>query len=87
MKRGVRVALIFSGVLTVVAPFIGLLGTVSGMIKSFSTLGSSGVADPEKLSAGIGASLASTASGIVLSAISFVVFIGMLIYWLCARNR
>lgn len=46
MKRGVKIALISGAVLTVVAPVIGLLGTVSGMIKSFSTLGSSGVANP-----------------------------------------
>ena len=86
MKRSVKITLISSGVLTLIAPAMGLLGTISGMMKSFTALGSSKVSDPAELGSGIGLSLISTFWGLVGGGISFVVFLGAMIYWLCTRS-
>jgi biopolymer transport protein ExbB len=59
---------------------IGLLGTVTGMIKAFAKLGSSGIGDPSGLSAAIGEVLVATASGLVIAIPAFGAF-----YFL--RNR
>ncbi len=39
----------YLSVIGVIAPMIGLLGTVIGMMGAFAVLGSSGVADPRSL--------------------------------------
>ena len=44
----------YLSVIGVCTPMIGLLGTVTGMIKAFETLGASGIGDPSKLSEAIG---------------------------------
>lgn len=46
------------------APLLGLLGTILGIIETFTTLASSGVSDPKGVSAGIGTALFATALGI-----------------------
>jgi len=53
-------------------PVVGIIGTVLGMIHAFSTLGTSGVGDPSKLSAAIGEVLISTALGFFGGMIGFV---------------
>ncbi|MEN9524411.1 MAG: hypothetical protein RL536_480 [Candidatus Parcubacteria bacterium] len=52
---------------------IGLLGTVSGMIKSFQAM-SAGVPDPAQLSIGISEALVNTFLGILASAIAILLF-------------
>lgn len=47
-----------------IAPILGLLGTVLGMINVFSTISRLGVGDPSSLSAGISEALISTAFGL-----------------------
>jgi biopolymer transport protein ExbB len=47
-----------------IAPFLGLLGTVSGMIHSFEVITSMGVGDPHTLASGISEALIATASGL-----------------------
>ena len=49
------------------APMLGLLGTVSGMIKAFQTIGSTGMGKPELLAANIGEALMTTATGLVIA--------------------
>lgn len=49
------------------APMVGLLGTVSGMIKAFANLGQSGMGDPSKLAANISEALVTTASGLIIA--------------------
>lgn len=49
------------------APMLGLLGTVSGMIKAFHTMGSQGMGKPELLAANIGEALITTATGLVIA--------------------
>jgi biopolymer transport protein ExbB len=70
----------YLSVIGVCAPMIGLLGTVTGMIKAFATLGSSGIGDPSSLAAAIGEVLVATASGLIIAIPAFGAF-----YYL--RNR
>lgn len=52
--------------LAVLAPMIGLLGTVFGMIRSFSSL-SAGHSEASELAKGIGEALVATAGGLLLA--------------------
>lgn len=70
----------YLSVIGVVSPMVGLTGTVIGMMKAFKTLGSSGAADPSKLSANISEVLFATAFGL------FVAIPGFVLYYVF-RNR
>ncbi|WPD23315.1 MAG: MotA/TolQ/ExbB proton channel family protein [Candidatus Electrothrix aestuarii] len=50
-----------------VAPLLGILGTVIGIISSFKMLGSSGMADPKLVTGGIAQALITTAAGLTIS--------------------
>jgi len=50
-----------------VAPMLGFLGTVTGMIKSFATLASSGLTNPGAVAAGISEALLTTAAGLMIA--------------------
>ncbi len=56
-----------------VCPLIGLLGTVTGMIRTFGVVKAFGVGDPMRLSGGISEALLTTAGGLVV-AIPAVIF-------------
>ncbi|MFH7326805.1 MotA/TolQ/ExbB proton channel family protein [Desulfurivibrio sp. C05AmB] len=65
----------FMGVLDTmitVAPLLGILGTVVGIINSFEMLGVAGIEEPAKVTAGIAQALITTAAG--LSIAIFAVF-------------
>ncbi|WP_240336297.1 MotA/TolQ/ExbB proton channel family protein, partial [Klebsiella aerogenes] len=47
-----------------VAPLLGLLGTVMGIIETFKALAASGVSEPSLVSAGMGTALYATGLGI-----------------------
>jgi biopolymer transport protein ExbB len=64
----------YLSVIGVVAPMIGLLGTVIGMMGAFAVLGSSGVQDPRALSLRIGEVLMATASGLFIAIPAFVFY-------------
>ncbi len=49
------------------SPMVGLLGTVSGMIKAFHTMGAQGMGKPELLAANIGEALITTATGLIIA--------------------
>jgi biopolymer transport protein ExbB len=49
------------------SPMLGLLGTVSGMIKAFSTIGAKGMGKPEELAGNIGEALVTTATGLIIA--------------------
>ncbi|VGO22828.1 MotA/TolQ/ExbB proton channel family protein [Pontiella sulfatireligans] len=49
------------------APMLGLLGTVSGMIKAFALIAQGGMGDPSKLAGAIGEALITTATGLVIA--------------------
>ncbi len=49
------------------SPMLGLLGTVSGMIKAFQKIGASGMGKPEELAGNIGEALITTATGLIIA--------------------
>jgi len=50
-----------------VAPMLGFLGTVTGMIKSFATLAAEGLTNPGAVAAGISEALITTATGLIIA--------------------
>lgn len=64
----------YLSVIGVCTPMIGLLGTVTGMIKAFANLGTSGIGDPSGLSSAIGEVLVATASGLLIAIPAFGMF-------------
>ena len=55
------------GTIAQISPLMGLLGTVLGMIKVFSTIVTKGVGDPGVLAEGISEALVTTAAGICVA--------------------
>jgi biopolymer transport protein ExbB len=51
---------------------MGLLGTILGIIDTFTTLAQSGISDPQGVSAGIGTALFATALGIAIALVGLV---------------
>jgi biopolymer transport protein ExbB len=49
-----------------IAPMVGLLGTVSGMIKAFGKIGKGAMGKPELLANDIGEALITTAAGLLI---------------------
>ncbi len=54
-------------VIASVAPMVGLLGTVSGMVKAFRTIAAQGMGRPELLADNISEALVTTASGLIVA--------------------
>jgi len=50
-----------------VAPLLGLLGTVTGMIIAFAEISSAGTGNPALLAGGIGQALVTTAAGLIVA--------------------
>jgi biopolymer transport protein ExbB len=57
----------YLSIIGAIAPMLGLLGTVSGMIKAFQTMGSQGMGKPELLAGNIGEALITTATGLIIA--------------------
>lgn len=55
------------GTIAAISPFLGLLGTVLGMIEMFAGIGSRGVGDPSIVANGIAQALVATASGLLVA--------------------
>jgi biopolymer transport protein ExbB len=55
------------GTIAAISPLLGLLGTVTGMIRTFSALTVGGVGDPAALAGGISESLITTAAGLMVA--------------------
>lgn len=64
----------YLSVIGVCTPMIGLTGTVTGMMKAFDKLGSSGVGDPSSLSAAIGEVLVATGAGLFIAIPAFMAY-------------
>ncbi|HHE05720.1 MAG TPA: MotA/TolQ/ExbB proton channel family protein [Epsilonproteobacteria bacterium] len=54
-------------VIAAVAPLLGLLGTVTGMITTFDVITEYGTGDPKMLSGGISAALVTTMQGLIVA--------------------
>ncbi len=64
----------YLNVVAAVAPMIGLLGTVSGMISAFQTIGQVGMGDPNALAGDIGEALITTATGLTIGIPAMVAY-------------
>jgi biopolymer transport protein ExbB len=72
----------FIKIISVVAPLLGLLGTVTGMIQTFQAITLFGTGDPKLMAGGISQALVTTVLGLVV-AIPTV----MLFTWLNTRSK
>jgi biopolymer transport protein ExbB len=59
--------LLFIKIISVVAPLMGLLGTVTGMIKTFQVITLYGAGDPKLMAGGISQALVTTVLGLVVA--------------------
>ena len=64
----------YFSILAQAAPMLGLLGTVSGMIKAFSTMGREGMGDPSLLASNISEALVTTAVGLLIAVPALLFF-------------
>jgi biopolymer transport protein ExbB len=62
------------GLLATVAPLLGLLGTVTGMIKMFQQVSARGIGDHKFVAMGIWEALIATASGLIVAIPCFVAY-------------
>lgn len=60
------------GTIALIAPLLGLLGTVFGLIRMFLAVMVSGVGDPLKMAGGIGEALVCTAAGLCVAIPAYV---------------
>lgn len=60
--------------ITTVAPLLGLLGTIVGMMSSFKIIGDAGLVNPSGVTAGVAESLIATGFGLAIAIISLFAF-------------
>ena len=70
----------YMNVIATIAPMVGLLGTVSGMIGAFQTIATGGMGKPELLAGDIGEALITTATGLTIG-------IPAMVFYFFLRNR
>jgi len=62
------------GTIAGVSPLLGLLGTVTGIIKAFNAIHEGGMGDPRLLSGGISEALITTAAGLSVAIPSYIAY-------------
>ena len=62
------------GTIAAISPLLGLLGTVSGMIRSFTAITTDGVPNPAVLAGGISEALVATAAGLTVAIPSLIAY-------------
>ncbi len=62
-------------VLVAIAPFLGLFGTVTGMIKTFQSVARFGLANPQALAGGISEAMITTQFGLFIAVPGIVVVV------------
>ena len=62
------------GTIAAISPLLGLLGTVFGMIRSFTAITTEGVANPAVLAGGISEALVATAAGLTVAIPSLIAY-------------
>lgn len=73
MKRMRRFLGVLDTMITV-APLLGILGTVTGIITAFNLMGTAGIEQPQLATAGIAEALITTAAGLFIAIPSIVPF-------------
>ena len=68
MKRSLSVL----DTLITLAPLLGILGTVTGIIGSFDLLGAAGIEDPKAVTGGIAQALITTATGLAIAIVALL---------------
>jgi biopolymer transport protein ExbB len=68
MKRSLSVL----DTIITLAPLLGILGTVSGIIISFDLLGAAGIEDPKAVTGGIAQALITTATGLAIAIVALL---------------
>jgi biopolymer transport protein ExbB len=68
MKRNLSVL----DTIITLAPLLGILGTVSGIILSFDLLGEAGIEDPKAVTGGIAQALITTATGLAIAIVALL---------------
>lgn len=63
MQRGIPTIKVFA----TIAPFLGLFGTVAGMIKTFQSVAMFGLANPKALAGGISEAMVTTQFGLLIA--------------------
>jgi biopolymer transport protein ExbB/TolQ len=84
-RRG-PISLMTLGVLMLLGPVWGLLGTVVGMVRAFGELSQSGAADAGTLASSIDLSLWTTVIGLAIFPVGLILLIVGII-WLVKVNR
>jgi len=69
LKEGPKLnsMIMFIKIIAVVAPLLGLLGTVTGMIQTFQAITLFGAGDPQTMAGGISQALVTTVLGLVVA--------------------
>ncbi|HET9097674.1 MAG TPA: MotA/TolQ/ExbB proton channel family protein [Candidatus Baltobacteraceae bacterium] len=62
------------GTIAVIAPFVGLFGTVLGIIRAFQDIALKGNSTPAVVAAGVSEALVTTATGLIIAVIAVVFF-------------
>ena len=62
------------GTIAVIAPFVGLFGTVLGIIRAFQDIAIKGNSTPAVVAAGVSEALITTASGLIIAVVAVVFF-------------
>ncbi|MBV6412449.1 MAG: hypothetical protein OMOMHJEC_00221 [Xanthomonadales bacterium] len=60
------------GTIATISPLLGLLGTVSGLIRMFLVITTAGIGDANALAGGIGEALVATAAGLVVAVLGYL---------------
>ncbi len=68
MKRGLGIL----DTIVTLAPLLGILGTVLGIIASFDMLGQGGIDDPRAVTGGIAQALITTAAGLSVAIVTLI---------------
>ena len=62
------------GTVASISPLLGLLGTVTGMIRTFKAITVAGIGHPTAMASGIAEALITTAAGLIVAIPAFVVY-------------
>ena len=62
------------GTIASITPLIGLLGTVTGMIRAFFSISAGGVGNPDLLASGIAEALITTATGLAIGIPAVIIY-------------